>query len=68
MAEFGELKVSVTLSLNELRDIVSLLNFAQEGLLQLGLDVPAVSGELSEMYFQTMEQLEGTDFADFSSE
>jgi hypothetical protein len=68
MAEFQELKVAMTLSMDELRELVGLLNYAGDKLEELGLPVPAVVGEISTMYFQLEEQLEETDFADFKPE
>lgn len=66
MADLSELKVQLTLSLEELDQVVALLNVAGE-VIPEG-DRPAIIDELSAMYFQTMEQLNDGNLGDFEPE
>lgn len=69
MADLSDLKVQLTISLGELRTLVSLLNFATE---RLGGDVDDTTetlvGEVSGMYFELMENLKDGIFDDFEPE
>lgn len=66
MAELSELKVQLTLSLDELDTVVALLNVAGEHIPEA--DRPDIIDELSAMYFQTMEQLSDGNLGDFEPE
>lgn len=66
MAELSELKVQLTLSLEELDQVVALLNVAGECIPEA--DRPEIIDELSTMYFQTMEQLNDGNLGDFEPE
>lgn len=66
MADLSELKVQLTLSLEELDQVVALLNVAGECIPEA--DRPDIIDELSTMYFQTMEQLNDGNLGDFEPE
>lgn len=66
MADLSGLKVQLTLSLEELDQVVALLNVAGECIPEA--DRPDIIDELSTMYFQTMEQLNDGNLGDFEPE
>jgi hypothetical protein len=66
VADLSELKVQLTLSLEELDQVVALLNVAGECIPEA--DRPDIIDELSTMYFQTMEQLNDGNLGDFEPE
>lgn len=68
MADLSDLKVQLTLSLTELEQVVALLNFADENMQKAGFEPNALVGELSAMYFDTMEQLNDGNLGDFEPE
>lgn len=68
MADLSDLKVQLTLSLTELEQVVALLNFADENMQKAGFEPNALVGELSTMYFDTMEQLNDGNLGDFEPE
>ena len=68
MADLSGLKVQLTLSLEELKQVVALLNFADENMQKAGFEPSVLVGELSDMYFQTMEQLSDGNLGDFEPE
>jgi hypothetical protein len=66
VAEVSGLKASLTLTLDELGDIVALLNFAAEQL--DGETIPAVVEDVSTAYFNLMEDLQSGRFESFEPE
>jgi len=66
MIDAGELNVQVTLSINELRTLVSLINLAADNLPED--QVPPVVDEVSGLYFELMENLKSGYLGDFEPE
>jgi hypothetical protein len=66
VADLSELKVQLTLSLDELEQVVGLLHVAGECIPPD--DRPDIIEELSTMYFQMMEQLNDGNLGDFEPE
>ena len=69
MADLSDLKIQLTLTMGEMRTLVSLINFAEE---RLGGDVnedtSVLVEEVSGMYFELMENLKDGRFDDFEPE
>lgn len=59
MADLSELKVQLTLSLVEMRDLVALLNLANETMQASGMEPSPLVEEFSTMYFDTVDQVGG---------
>ena len=68
MIDAGELNVQITLSIKELRNLVSLINLAAEVLEDNETEVPTVVGEVSGLYFELMENLKSGYLGDFEPE
>ena len=66
MADLSGLKVQLTLSLEELEQVVGLLHVAGECIPEA--DRPEIIDELGTMYFQMMEQLSDGNLGDFEPE
>ena len=66
MADLSGLKVQLTLSLDELEQVVGLLHVAAECIPED--DRPEIIDELGTMYFQMMEQLSDGNLGDFEPE
>ncbi|MGZ4659720.1 MAG: hypothetical protein ACXVYB_00410 [Arthrobacter sp.] len=62
MADFSEMQIQVTFTIAEFRDVVALVNLATDAVLAAGDEVPAVVGEVSDMYFRLMENLTSDGF------
>lgn len=62
MADLSELKVQMTLTLGEMKDLVTLLAFADEELIKAGQEHSELVEEIATMYFNTMEQLNDDGF------
>jgi len=56
MAEFGEMKVSLTLSIDELAELTALLHVAEASFPEG--HHPTLIDEISDMFFQLMESLQ----------
>jgi len=69
VADLSDLKIQLTLTMGEMRTLVSLINFAEE---RLGGDVnedtSVLVEEVSGMYFELMENLKDGRFDDFEPE
>ena len=57
MAEYSDLKIQVTLTIAELRDLVALINLATDAVLAAEQKVPDIVEDLSRMYFELVEDL-----------
>lgn len=71
MADISDLKVQVTITLGELRTLVSLINLANDHLPEGGPDkekAEPLVGEVSGLYFELMENLREGIFEDFDPE
>jgi hypothetical protein len=66
VAEVSGLKASITLTLDELGDVVILLNWAADQL--AGETIPQVVEDLSAGYLELMEELEGGRLEGFEPE
>jgi hypothetical protein len=66
VAELSELKVQITLTVTDLRDLVALMNLAAEHLPED--EVPELVDDISEQYFDLMENLDGGFLGDFEPE
>lgn len=62
MADLSELKVQMTLTLGEMKDLVTLLAFADEELVKAGGEHSKLVEEIATMYFDTMEQINDDGF------
>lgn len=70
MLDHSELKIQITLTVRELRELVALVNLAAETLVG-GVpprDVPALVAEVSDMYFELMDNLADGRLGDFEPE
>jgi hypothetical protein len=67
VAEFSELEVQVTLTVNELRDLVAMVNLAAE-VLPEDEAIPDIVDEVSRLYFELMENLKDGILGDFQPE
>lgn len=56
--DFSELTVQVTLTIGELREVVSVLNLGSEFLQRNELEPPVVIEDVTRMYFELMQNLE----------
>lgn len=69
MASLSELKVQLTLTLEEMDTVVALLNVARDHCDHAGgMEPPAIIDELSTMYFDLLEQLNDGNLGDFEPE
>jgi hypothetical protein len=57
VAEYSDLKIQVTLTIAELRDLVALINLATDAVLAAEQKVPDIVEDLSRMYFELVEDL-----------
>lgn len=65
MADISELKVEVTLTIGELRDLVALVNVATDAVLASEQQVPDIVEEISTMYFELTENMKDGTFGAF---
>lgn len=68
MADISELKVQLTLTISELRDLVALVNLATDAILAAEQEVPAVVDDVSGLYFELMEELKDGIYGRFQPE
>lgn len=66
MADFSEMQIQVTLTVAEMKDLVALTNLAAEHP-ELA-EVPGIVQEITDMYFQLMENLADGYLGDFQPE
>lgn len=66
MASISDLKATLTLTLDELKELVALLNLARESFPDG--HHPELIDEVSDMYFELMEQLDDGIFEGFEPE
>lgn len=66
MPDISDAKVQITLTIGEFRTLVSLVNLASEVLPPD--DVPEIVGDVSGLYFELMENLQGGYLGDFEPE
>lgn len=66
MAELSDLRVQITLTVSELQNLVAVANMAAEILPED--ECPAIVADLSEMYFELMENLRDGFLGEFEPE
>jgi len=66
VADFSEMQIQVTLTVAEMKDLVALTNLAAEHP-ELA-EVPGIVQEITDMYFQLMENLADGYLGDFQPE
>lgn len=69
MADLGGVKVQLTLTIEEMRDLVALTALARELLEEDGDEVPEIADDVAGLYFELMENIEyGGTLGDFEPE
>ena len=68
MVEFSELQVQVTLTVEELHDLVAMVNLGAEHPALADATVPGVVAEVSRLYFELVENLKDGILGDFEPE
>lgn len=68
MADISELKVQLTLTISELRDLVALVNLATDAILAADQEVPEVVDDVSGLYFELLESLKDGVYGRFQPE
>lgn len=66
MADLSEVKVQITLTIGEMKNLVGLINLAAEALPEG--DVPEVVDEVSGLYFELMENIKDGFLGEFEPE
>ena len=69
MADLGGVKVQLTLTIQEMRDLVALTSLARDLLEDQGEEVPEIAEDVAGLYFELMENIEyGGTLGDFEPE
>lgn len=68
MPDISMAKVQITLTIAEFRELVAMVNLATDTLDGFGEEVPEIAGEVSGLYFELMENLQGGYLGDFEPE
>jgi hypothetical protein len=68
VADLSELKIQVTLTIGEMRNLVAMTNMAREVLEAEGAEVPEIADEVTGLYFELMESLKDGYLGEFEPE
>ena len=69
MADLGGVKVQLTLTIQEMRDLVALTSLGRDLLEDQGEEVPQIAEDVVGLYFELMENIEyGGTLGDFEPE
>lgn len=65
MADYSEMQMQITLTIGEMRDLVALVNLATDAILAAEQEVPDIVEEITNAYFELMENLKDGYLGDF---